>query len=300
MNSFVTRYSTSVVVLLSIVLGFLLPDIGLIWRPYLSFLLMFLMFLVSLAIEPKEIIESAKNYRVTFLALFMVLVFTPFLSLFAKPLFSPVSYVGTVLAFCAPSAVATAFWSGVFEADVAIALVISTTTSLLSIITVPMTMLVMVGAAVNVDTSWMMLNLVESVLIPMTAAFVFKKLLGRASKRLTAYSFRAELAIIVLLIWGSIAPGVVHVKDDIGEFASLNVFMLVTLGSAFATAYFLTRRHDRKQAITIGIAASVKNAALSLVIGTTMFGPTILAPLIANLIAQNLLLVPLKAFLKEG
>jgi predicted Na+-dependent transporter len=69
---------------------------------------------------------------------------------------------------------------------------------------------------------------------------------------------------------------------------------------AFATAYLLCGRFGRKRAMTIGIAASVKNAALSLVIGETMFGPAILAPLIANLIAQNLLLVPLKELLKDG
>jgi hypothetical protein len=53
-------------------------------------------------------------------------------------------------------------------------------------------------------------------------------------------------------------------------------------------------------AITVGIAACIKNAALALVIGLTLFGPQILTPLIANLLAQNLLIVPLQFIFKSG
>jgi len=79
----------------------------------------------------------------------------------------------------------------------------------------------------------------------------------------------------------------------------LNAFMFGTLALAFVLTHFLTRRFGHKKAVSIEIATTVKNAALSLVIGLTAFGPQILPPLIANLIAQNLLLIPAKALTKE-
>jgi predicted Na+-dependent transporter len=59
------------------------------------------------------------------------------------------------------------------------------------------------------------------------------------------------------------------------------------------------RRFGRQKTISIEIATIVKNAALSLVLGLTAFGPDVLPPLMANLVAQNLLLVVVKALNKE-
>jgi predicted Na+-dependent transporter len=79
----------------------------------------------------------------------------------------------------------------------------------------------------------------------------------------------------------------------------LNIFIFGILAFAFITTHFLTRRFGHEKAISIEISTTVKNAALSLVIGLTAFGAPILPPLIANLIAQNLLLIPAKALTEK-
>jgi predicted Na+-dependent transporter len=85
----------------------------------------------------------------------------------------------------------------------------------------------------------------------------------------------------------------------VNEFVFLNGFMFVVLAFAFGVAYVFGKRFGYEQAIAIAIATSVKNAALSLVIGLAAFGSPILPPLIANLVAQNLLLVPVRVIFKE-
>lgn len=299
MSTLVSKYSTLLIILLGIMLGFLLPNVGLLWKPYLPFLLMLLMFFVSLAIEPKEIMKSVRNYPVIGLTLFMVFIVTPLLSLVAKPFFSSTAYAGTVLAFAGPSAIATGFWSTVLNGDVPVALVISTVTNLLAIVTMPFTMLLALGTTVSIDVGWMMLYLSEMILIPLTASFLLKSIVRESLNHLSKHTSKVNSIIMMMLIWGSIAPGVATVENNAKEFAWLNTFMLITLGLAFFAAYALGRKYGRKQAITMGIAASVKNAALSLILGSTLFEPGILPPLIANLMAQNILLVPLAMILKE-
>lgn len=296
----VSKYFTSLVIVVSIALGFLLSGIGELWRPYLSVLLMVLMFFVSLDTEPKEIKESFKDYRVVLLALFMVFVFTPCLAFLSRPFFSSDTHVGTVLAFNSPSAIVTPFWASIFNGDVATAIVVSTSANLLAVISMPLTMLLAVGSLVSVDVTWMMLNLTEVILIPVAAAFLFKKAFHISVAQKRKASSKIELAILVLLIWGSIACGATSARSNAAEFLVLSIFMLATLGLAFAASYLVGKRFGRKQAITFGIAACVKNAALALVIGLDMFGPAVLPPLVANLIAQNLLLIPLKALLREN
>jgi BASS family bile acid:Na+ symporter len=294
------QFLTPSVILLSIVLGFVFPDIGLIWKPYLAFLLMLLMFFVTLGLEPEQIAKSLRAYPVIGVGLFAVFVLLPLLSLLARPFFSPIIVAGVLLAFSCPSAVATAFWAGVFKGDVATGLVISTIANMLSVVTVPMTMLVAMGTVVSVDIVGMVINLAEIVLIPMAASLLLKRFLRFDWKRITGYGFRVELALLVLLVWGSIAPGVAIVESNVSEFAVLDVFMFLVLAFAFGVAYALGRRFGYEQAIVIAIATSVKNAALSLVIGLAAFGPQILPPLIANLVAQNLLLVPARAIFKKN
>lgn len=299
MSALISRYFTSLIVVLSIVLGFALPDVGMIWKPYLALLLMFLMFFVALSIEPNEIAHTMGNYPVLAVGLFTTFVFVPVLALFTKPFFSSIIYAGTMLALCCPSAIVSAFWTKVFKGDVATALVMSIVTNLLSIVTIPATMLIAVGTALNVDIPSMMVNLAEIILVPMTASFLLRRFVHLDWNRASSYGSRVELGILVLVVWGSVAPGVKYVRNNVTEFVLLNVFMLGMLAFAFTSTHFLTRRFGHKKAISIEIATTVKNAALSLVIGLTAFGAAILPPLIANLIAQNLLLIPAKALTEE-
>jgi BASS family bile acid:Na+ symporter len=302
MSVFFRRYFTSLVVVSSILLGFLFPQVGLIWKAYLSVFLMLLMFFVTLGIDPKEIVTSASNYPLVLTGLFTVFVLVPLLSLPAKFFFSSIVYAGIVLALCCPSAIVSAFWTKLFKGDIATALVMSITTNLLSIVTIPATMLLAAGAALNVDVVSMMLNLAEIILLPMAASYLVRRYIHVNWQGISAFGSRIELVLLVLVIWGSVAPGAAIVASDISGFFILNVFMFALLAIAFLLTHLLTERFGHKKAISIGIATTVKNAALSLVIGLAAFGassPQILPPLIANLIAQNLLLIPAKELVKE-
>ena len=301
MSALIGRYFTSLIVVLSIFLGFAFSQVGMIWKPYLAVLLAFLMFFVTLTIEPNEIAHSVRNYPIILVGLFTTFVLVPVLALFAKPFFSPIIYAGALLALCCPSAIVSAFWAKVFKGDIATALVMSVSTNLLSIITIPATMLIAIGKTLNVDVLSMMVNLAEIILVPMAASFLLRRFVHFDWNRASGYGFRVELGLLFLVVWGSIAPGVEYVRNNLVSFALLNGFMVGTLAFAFTLTHFLTRRFGHEKAISIEIATTVKNAALSLVIGLAAFpqDPQVLPPLIANLIAQNLLLILAMALTKE-
>jgi predicted Na+-dependent transporter len=253
---------------------------------------MLLMFSVALGLESKEITAAAKSYPVIITGLCTTLILVPIMGLSTKPFFSPMNYAGTILALCCPSAIVSSFWTKTFRGDVATALVISVITNLLSIITIPITILVAVGMTLNVNATSIILNLAEIILLPIALATVIKKYVRIDWNRLRSFGSRAELGIIVFIIWGSIAAGVVYVEGDLTEFAFLNGVIFSILVIASAITYLLARRFGYQRAIAVMIPTIVKNAALSLVIGLTVFGSEILPPLIANLIAQNLILIP--------
>jgi len=299
MSTFLSRNATSIVILTSIVLGFLLPGIGLIWKNEITILLVLLMFFSSLRIEAKDIHRSLKNIPCITFALFMIFVFMPLTTLAGRAFFTPIIVAGIALAFSSPPAIATAFWTRIFKGDIAFALVISAFASLLSIITIPVTMLLATGKMVTVNPYSMTLTLTELILIPIVAALLLKRAIHTNWEHATSHTGLIELAILVLIIWGSIAPGTQSAKTDPMQFLLLNVFMFIALGAGFTVAYTIGKEISSKSSVTIGIATCVKNAALALVLGLTLFGAPILPPLIANLVAQNLLIVFLQVFFKR-
>ena len=301
MSAVLNRYLTAITILASIALGFLFPDIGNNWKPYVAYLLMLLMFSTVLTIRPKDILESARNAKALAYTLFMVFVFVPALALIGKPLFSPIEFAGIMLAFCAPSAIATPFFASVFKGDTASGLVISIATNLLAILTIPLTMLLAVGATISLNLNQMILNLTEVILVPIVLALFVQKVFHTGISRLPRYTSKTNLMLLLFIIWGSISPGITYAAGNPTQFLWLNLFILPSLIISFIVAYAVGSRDGRKRAITAGIAASVKNAALPLVIATTLFSARaeMLPPLVANLIAQSLILVALGTFLKE-
>lgn len=299
MTSLLERNATSIAILLSIAMGFLLPSIGLLWRNYVGLLLVLLMFFSFLRIDAGDARQSLLNVKAIGFALLMVYVFMPVIALPAKLLFSPIIFAGIVLGFAAPPAVATAFWTRVFKGDIAFALIVTASASVIAIVTVPATMLLATGTMAGADLYYLVLLIAELILIPVVAVFLLKRFVRTDWKRLTDHAHLIELLIVFMLVWGAMAPGTGSVEADLGQFAALNVFMLVSLGLGFAVAYLLGRRFGYGRAVTVGIATCVKNAGLSLVIGLTVFGSSILPSLIANLVAQNLLIVSLEAYFRK-
>ena len=300
MSEVIRRNTISIIILVSIILGFILPQIGLLWKSGTTILLGLLMFFSSLRIETTDIARSVKNPKLVLTSLFIVFVFTPLLAYPTKLFFEPIIFAGLLLAFCSPSAIVTAFWSRIMKGDVAFALVISTLANIASIITIPVTILIATGAAANVNALSMILTLSETVLLPIIVSIGLKRTIKINWSRVTNNANRFEPFILAMLIWGSIAPGVSGALDAPFQFVILTAYVFVALGCAFAVGHFMGRMFGSAYAITVGIAACIKNAALALVIGLTLFGPQILTPLIANLLAQNLLIVPLQFIFKNG
>ena len=175
MSTFITRNMTPIVVLIAIVMGFMFPAVGLLWKNYVGFLLILLMFFSYLRIDAGDLKESVRDAKPLALALFMALVFLPLLALIGRVFFAPVLFSGIVLAFASPPAAATAFWARNCKGDIAFALVVTATASVLAIITVPATMLLATGSIMPFDPYPMVLLLAELILVPVIAVFLLKQ-----------------------------------------------------------------------------------------------------------------------------
>jgi hypothetical protein len=121
-KGFIGKFSSIIIVLTSVGLGLLVPDIGLLWHPYTSVFLALIMFFVALNIEPKEFISSIKSYKIILLAFGLVFIVPPIFSVIGLPFFKPIEYAALVIALGSPAAISSVFWCDVFEGHTPLAL----------------------------------------------------------------------------------------------------------------------------------------------------------------------------------
>ena len=255
------------------------------------------MFLVALNIQPKEFIRSIKSYKIILLALILVFIVPTILSIAGIPLFNPTEYAALVIALSSPSAVSAVFWSDVFHGYTPLALIISMITNLLALITIPVTILLLTKTNAQIDSTAIFTNLLLIVLVPLIAGQALRKLSFKKTQKIVIHSTLIQHALLLFLVWGAVAPGAAFTQENPMDFMLLLLFILLILSATFAIAYLVGKRFGRSRAIALGLVSSQKNATLAIVIGELVLGPIALPALIANLVGQNLFLIPARAAL---
>jgi BASS family bile acid:Na+ symporter len=281
-----SKYLFSIVIFLSIACGLLFPNITLLWKDYQNLLLAMLMFFSALKVEKKDL-EKANPKQLLVLLLF-VFVLMPLLALPFK-LTDSMTFIGVLFALASPSAAATAFFTSFLGGDIALGVAISFIASLLSIVTLPTTVYLLGGAAGSIDNNKIFTILIEVIIIPIAIALISKKLFKKIVESINKYK---DYQLVVMFLLASSIIGVSYGEIAGNEYLFLEqtviIFFLLLIGGV--VAYLFGKRYGKKTAVTFFVATSVKNAMLSFAIVLKLFGTTAVLPMVANLIAQFILM----------
>jgi bile acid:Na+ symporter, BASS family len=294
-KGFIRKFSSIIIVLASVGLGLILPNIGLLWHPYTSIFLALIMFFVALNIEPKEFMSSMKSYKIILLAFGLVFIVPTIFSVIGLPFFKPIEYVALVIALSSPAAISSVFWCDVFDGHTPLALIISMMTNLMALITIPITILLVTQTIAQINSVAIFTNLLFILVVPLIAGQALKKFLPEKTLRIKNHSSPIQNILLLFLIWGAVAPGTILILKSPIEFMFLMGFILLILSATFVVSYFAGIRFGRSRAIALSMVSSHKNSTLAIVIGELVLGPIALPALIANLVGQNLFLIPARA-----
>jgi predicted Na+-dependent transporter len=289
-------FKLPLIVFLGLSLGFILPQIGLFIKPFLSYLLMIIMFFTCLKTDLADFRKI--GVKTILIGLFFIFVFMPLLSL-GGMLFTPLVFAGILVAFSCPSAAVSAFYSNAYKGNTSLAIVLTTIASLISVITLPLTMLIGVGTSIKFDAISIILNLTQIILIPLFVAALMRRYLRKTSEKVCRYDKTFSYILILFVLWGGVASGVSYIEGNVYEFLQVNLIVTLLLLVALAVPYIIGKRFSREVAITMSITSFVKNGILALVIGSITFGSGVVPVLVANIIDQNALLVILGLLLKR-
>lgn len=281
------------VVLAGLILSFLLPPIGILISPFVQTLFMIIMFFSTLNISIRKVMAEIHHPKKVFISLLLIHLASPLMLLPFRGFFSEEIFLGLILASVVPAGISVVFLSKLFGGDPSRSLVVTTISSLLSPVTVPLLVMIFAQTSIALSPFTMAMTITKLVIIPfLVARFVsrtpYKKMLDKHTSRVT-------LVTLFLIIVGIISPLTSYVVSSLGIFMVLIGVVTVLNVILFLAGFSMGTTHEAKT--SYGISATFKNFALSTVLALSIFNAEVALPAIAYSVINSFLLIPMQWFI---
>lgn len=274
------------------VIAFIWPEPGILFKNYLVYLLMLMMTLSYLSLDFDKIKETRKDWwRILIMLIFIFPLPVLFTYLLCTAFsINSLTMVGMVLASAMPCGISVIFISDLLGGEPPKALISATLAHLISPILTPLLVWIAVHEIISVDFFSMLILIGKLVIIPFVIAKIIKYL--KAEKPLIKVKNVINTYLLVLMSWAIIAPAKSLILSDIGASLFLALLVAIVLSILFLLSLWFGR--TRKEKITWSIISLFKNFTLSSVIALSLFGPTALLGSIAYGLISNFSVIPLQ------
>lgn len=292
-NAFMGRH-IAVITLCCVALGVLFPGEFSCLNRITIWLFAFMTFANSLGggfYEMGEVILHPLPVLVTLLLLHVVM---PLIALATGNLLfpsSPLFTTGMMLELTIPTAIASLMWVGIANGNTSLCLAIVLLDTLLSPFVIPLTLKLLVGSVVKIDTLGMIQNLVIMVAIPALAAMtLFQATHGHVSKtlkpRLAPFA-KITLFLIIIANATGCAPFLRNITKTL-VLVMLSTFFLSVFG------YFLSYQAGRFLKLdfptteTITLTGGMRNISAGAVLAARYFPGDVLFPVAFSPLFQQI------------
>ncbi len=226
-------------------------------------LIQIIMFGMGCSMGVKDFVELARAPKSVFVGVAGQFVIMPFLGLALASFsnFSPEISAGIILLGCAPTSVTASVMCFLARANIALAITITSVTTLLAPLVIPFLMKILAGGFIEIDVLGMMWGIVQMVFIPIGAGLLFNRFLSGKAKWLDDAMPLVSMIGVGVIVAIIIAAGRESILS-IGVELVMNVVLLVVLGYFFGywtgRLFKLSERDTR----TISITTGMQNAGL--------------------------------------
>jgi len=279
---------------LAVVLGLMLPDIFIHFRPLVIWLFGIMTFSGALKLTAFEIGSAVKSPVPILLFFFTSHVLMPLGALFSSSFFFDNTDIitGFVLLFAGPTAVSGFIWVTIFKGDKALALSLILLDTLLAPLVVPATISILMGAKVTMDMSGIAVSLIFMVVVPTIIGVMLNETSkGKIPKAASpALDPAAKICLILVIAANSsvVAPNI--------QFNNPLVWGTAVLCVALTFAGFLLARLNgvickcsEEKSASLVIAGGLRNNSAVMTIAVTFFPEAAVLPTILSIIFQQMI-----------
>lgn len=283
-----------VIVPVCLTFGILLPQAFLWMRPLVAAMFAFVTFQGSLGNNFRNLVDAFRHPLPMLCAMGISQVVAPVVGwALGSALFVDHDIVcGIVLQYSVPIAVTSTMWVGIYAGDMALALGTLLISTVLSPITIPATLQLLMGATIQVDAIGMIRDMVLMVALPALAGTALNDAShGRASRKLSPALAPLARILVVLVITTnstSLHDFMLHLTPElVGVIAFLAgmVTMCYLLGFGMARAL----RLERSAAVTLTFCSALKNISSGAVIAQQYFPAATMFPVMCGTLFNQVL-----------
>ncbi|AWE08494.1 hypothetical protein DCE79_14445 [Lysinibacillus sp. 2017] len=293
LNQFIQRWMP-ILTPLSLVMGILLEEIG----GHLLFLVPILFagmtFISSLKLKFRDI-KVFKEYPKTILFIIAFLhILMPLWAYFlAQVIFNDhLLSIGFLLSVAVPTGVTSVIWVTISKGNLPLCLAIILIDTLLAPILMPVTLHLVLGESIQLETSALIFDLIWMIVLPSILGMIMNewtkgKLSEKAGMPLALVS-KLCLFGIIMINSSAIAP---YVKNLNVELASVIGLVLVVAVSGYTFSLIISRTFLKSRAdqATFVFNAGMRNIAVGVVIATTYFPSKVAMPVVFGMLFQQVL-----------
>lgn len=200
--------------------------------------------------------------------------------------------LGLVLEYTVPIAVTSTMWVGIYQGDMALALGTLLISTVISPVTIPATLEVLMGATVEVDAAGMIRDMLLMVALPALAGTALNdRTHGAAKASLSpALAPLARILVVVIITTNSTSlhDFVLNLTPELVGVMGVVLAMIVSCyGMGFVAARLL--RLGRPEAITLTFCSALKNISSGAVIAQAYFPAATMFPVMTGTLFNQVL-----------
>ena len=204
----------------------------------------------------------------------------------ASLLFGPTSptVAGVVLEYTVPIGASTIMWIGMFAGEVALGLSTLLVSTLISPVTIPLTLQLLVGATVEIDAVGMMTSMAYMVALPALVATAFNEASQGWAQRTLAPATTPVSRLLLPLIVATNATGISEPLHNltpalVGIMVLMLCFAIGSFLAGMALAYRLSKGSEARF-VALSFSCGIRNVTAGALLASQYFGPEVMFPAI--------------------
>ena len=282
-----------------IVFGLIFPQFA-IFKPYLTFLLMTILFFTFIGIDVTQIAKQLKRIKLLFLIVILQLVVLPLIMFFVIKLFKPADFLLTALLLFTllPAGVASPAMTGILNGDKTLSAVITIFTHFIAPITIPLFFFILLRKIVRVDYLSISTTLIELIFIPLIASEIFKRSFKGAVKVVNSMSKSITTIVLVLLGATVIAANHSFIINNPWEAIKYILIAFPIYLSFIILPFYLTPFLSFEERISVFATKVFMNVTIGIVLALQFLDAKASLALTLAQIPWNLMIFPASVFVK--
>ena len=284
-----------VIVPLCLVVGVFFPQALIPLKPVIPTLFAIVTFQNALQIDPRGLRDTLTRPLPLVVTLLLLMLVAPIVAcLLGTLLFGsdPAVVVGLVLEYCVPVGATTIMWAGVYGGDVALALAVMLISTVISPVSIPLTLRLLVGTVVEVNTLAMIGDMLYMVGIPAVLG-VAANAFSKGGWAMRAHDALAPLSrILVPIIIATNATGISeYVLHLTPRLVAITIFVGAFTVGSIACGISLARAlgQPRETEVTMAFDCGIRNISAGAVLAAEFLPAESLFPVMIGTLFQQFL-----------